>query len=194
MVETIINPHKEIEKIELDKSKPKKSKYKAFETMLQGKIQIARNIGDKEKEIILEEILDEYKKLFKTRDIIIEKIGFVRDGHTYNEYNMYKGFDNDFRVWIYGDETPIVIDKEKVNYMLSLILNLKVNQHYPAKYFFNKIIENYGLNLNNDEFAGGKNRASVYFPLYLFPAKIIEKELGIIKVIICRGGGITRLR
>lgn len=173
-----------------------KSKFKRFETYLQGKIQVVRNMEDKiinkkTFEILLQEMMGAYKKLFGTRDIIIEKIGFKRDGHS---YDIYKGFDNDYRIWLYESENPMIIDKEKINFIFNIIVNLDIGKHYGAKYFFNKIMKKYELTINDDEFSGGKNRALFYFPLYLAPIKIIEKETDLIKVIIGKGGGIRRLK
>lgn len=173
-----------------------KSKFKRFETYLQGKIQVVRNmeekaVGKKTFEILLQEIMEAYKKLFEMRDIIIERIGFRRDGHS---YDIYKGFDNDYRIWLYESENPVIIDKEKINFIFQIIVNLDIGRHYGAKYFFNRIIKHHGLTINDDEFSGGKNRALFYFPLYLAPMKIIEKETDIIKVIIGKGGGVVRLK
>jgi len=173
-----------------------KSKFKRFETYLKGKIQVVRNMEDKiinkkTFEIFLQEIMVAYKKLFETTDIIIERIGFKRDGHS---YDIYKGFDNDYRVWLYESESPTIIDKEKINFIFNNIINLETGKHYGAKYFFNKIIKHYGLTINDDEFSGGKNRALFYFPLYLAPIKIIERETDIIKVTIGRGGGLLKLK
>jgi len=187
----------EVGNIIKEKFSGSKSKYKSFETFINGKLNVVKGIKEKNLEIgtmaedIIKDILDCYKRTFKAKELVIERIGFIRDGHT---FDYYKGFDNDYRVWLYEDKSPTIIDKEKINFILKLILQLKVGEHYNAKYFFDRIIEHYKLTINNDEFSGGKNRSLFYFPIYLCPIKIIEKELKIIKVTIGRGGGIIRLK
>lgn len=165
------------------------TKSRNFKGYLEGCLKKAINSRNRELEALFREILIKYKQ-FTTKSIIIERIGFKRDGHS---YNIYKGFDNDYRIWLYEADSPIIIDKDKINFILQLIVDLPIGEHYYAKYFFNKIIKHYKLNLNINEFSGGVNRAKFYFPLYLAPMKIIEKELGIIKVVIGKGGGIIRL-
>jgi len=169
-------------------------KYREFKTYLLGKIASLRNIQQpfiekKAVELMLEEILEVYKRL-KTKEIIIECLGLVKDGHS---YDIYRGFDNDYRVWLYETETPLIIKKEDINFLFKIILNLPIGELYHARYFFNKIIEEKNLDVDIEAFAGGKYRALYYFPLYIAPMKIIEKETGIIKVKICKGGGIIRL-
>lgn len=196
MIETAKN--EPVEAPELKKESGKyQSKAKSIKGLILGLIQRFKNDArdgivytPKELEKIFEEVYSRYTKKLVS-NIVIEKIGFQRDGHT---YNIYKGFDNDYRCWIYEAESPIIIEKDKINFILQLVLNCEVGQHYGARYFFRKIIQNYNLDLNCDEFSGGRNRTKFYVPLYLAPMKIIEKETRILKVKIGKGGGILRVK
>ncbi len=195
-VETIISKGvaEETEEQLTKKFSVTRTKFKRFQTYLEGKKRIVNNMERKEVtkqelQLLIDEIINAHNVLFKPNELKIEKIGFTRDGHS---YDIHKGFDNDYKVFLYDSDTPVIIDKEKINYLLGIIKTLDVNQHYGARYFFNKIIPYYELDLNADEFSGGRNRAKYYFPLYLFPMKIIERELGLVKVKVGRGGGICR--
>jgi hypothetical protein len=149
-----------------------------------------RVYSPKELEIMFTEKLRELQEI-KEKNIVIERIGLVRDGHS---YDIYKGFDNNYRCWLYESESPITIEKEWINFLFGIILNLDVGQHYGARYFINKVIEHYELDINADEFTGGYNRAKFYFPYYIAPLKIIEKETKMIHVTIGRGGGLIRIK
>ncbi len=190
-----------LESIEpLEKSVPNKfaigkTKYKRFDTYLDGKKRLAKNmeaesISKKEFYLVLEQIRLAFKALFQPNEIRIESLGITRDGHS---YDIHRGVNNDYRVYLYDGDSPIVVDKEKINFILDIIKTLQPNTEYKARYFFNKIIAHYQIGVDADAFSGGVNRAKFYFPLYLCPLKIIEKEFKLIKVKTGKGGGILVL-
>lgn len=184
---------RDVETIEIDKSPNKnkisESKINEFEKVILKKIK--ENTSNDEIVKILDSLHKEFKKKFSAKELVINKIGYTKDGHTYD----FEGkFGYDYHVWLYEAKSPTLIEKEKIDFIFQIITNLENNQHYSAKYFFNKIIKHYGLTINDNEFSGGVNRSLYYFPLYLMPMKIIEKETSTIKVVGGKGGGIIKIR
>jgi len=185
-------------------------KTKSKQGVLLGLIQRFRN--DAEKGIIyspleLSKIFEEAYRNYAEKNILIDyHIIQIEQWQGKNSYELYKGFDNDFYILEYRKDKetgeiekskPIKINKAHLNYMLYLISKLTIGEHRPARYFWTKLIKHYNLKKKGVDVlnfnGGGSNRAEHYFPLYLFPARVLE-QIGLIKISNGKGGGIIKIR
>jgi len=181
------------------------SKAHTFKGYLDGCLQKCINDKNKELEIIFRELLKHFNK-FYPNEIVKYIIKGAEQWQGVDSYKIYKGFDNDMYITEYRkDKTtgevnqsePIVIDKEKINYLLYLVSKLDISQHYSARYFWKKIIGHFNLDKNGvNELnfnGGGGQRASFYFPYYLYPIRVLE-QVGLIKISGGKGGGLWRVK
>ena len=192
-MEQIINPHRIIETYErkIDISPVKtKSKANTFRGYLNGCISKARLSKNKEMEIVFEEILNKFNKFYPEK-IIATEITII-DGWKGKDYiDIYKGFDNDFRIQEHiksketGEVTTSIkeVKKEDLNTMIFTIKKLNLNE--PVRCY--QIAEMLG----HDWKEIWKERTSLYFKIYYYPLKVLEK-LGVISY--SGRGVITRLK
>ena len=83
------------------------------------------------------------------------------------------------------------VSEEKVLILWKMIQNeAEVNQSVVSRRLWHDIILKYNLSIEIEEFNGGKNRSSIYFPLFYYPIKVLE-EKGLIRY--GGRGKITRL-
>lgn len=108
------------------------------------------------------------------------------------DIRIYQGLDNDvmIKIPIKDKETGAVtwntheVKKEDINRMIYIVKKLEINRVYSCY----KIVDFMGLDWKEDVW---KNRTQVYFSMYYFPIKILEK-LGMINY--SGKGNITRLK
>lgn len=193
MVE-IENPHREIERFEKPKVDispiKRKSNSKTFRGYLSGCIAKAKIDKNEELKILFETILDKFNKFYPER-IIATEITII-DGWKGKDFiDIYKGFDNDFRIKVHikSKETGEVsesikeVKKEDLNRMVFVIKKLTINE--PVKCY--KIAEMLGYDWKEV----WKERTEIYFKSYYYPTKILEK-LGVISY--TGRGVITKLK
>ena len=79
-------------------------------------------------------------------------------------------------------ETGEVVEQEHIvtmeNYLKlkQIIDGLNIGYKVGYRYIVNKIISDYGIEVDIEAFNGGKNRARYYFPLYYYPMKVLESK------------------
>ena len=148
---------------------------------------------------VFEEALVKYNKLIVAKKII--EVENIERWKGKNSYKIYMGVDSIFRINEYrknketGEITKSTkeVEPDKINFLLSVIRSIPLGTHYSARYFWRKIINHYGLDVDIEAFNGGKYRSEVYFPYYMYPLKCIE-AMGLIRVVDGKGGGVVRLR
>jgi len=164
----------------------KKSSSKSFKGWLIGKI---KESTDMETRIFLQEIYKKYEEFNSKKEVITLEI--IEGWKGKDSISIDKRFDNDFVIETHNKdkETNEVttskhnIPKENVNNMLTFISYWKVGESHKCYEF----AEMLGC---TDWKEVWKERMTIYFPLYYYPLKILEK-LGIIKY--SGRGKITRI-
>lgn len=135
-----------------------------------GQIQRARNANRKDIEVLLGEVVNQFKRLHpELMPAIVEIEGWKGIG----KIDIFKDFNNDFIIKEYiknketGDveERKTEVAKEDVNNMLRIIRDLKPNVEYRCYYIANK------LGWMWKEL--WKERR-IYFQIYYYPIKCLE--------------------
>jgi len=180
----VLNNNRQIETYE--KVNVKETEAKTFRGYLNGCI--IKSKGNLEMEILFRELLSKFNKFYPQKIVKneIKIIGWKGKG----SQEIYKGFDNDFRIIEYikdkfnGEvkEHKVEVKKEDLNKMLFIIKNLNINQSVKCYYISKK--------LGYESWKELWKERKQYFKYYYYPIKCIE-AMGLIKY--SGRGDITRI-
>ena len=184
----VIIPTKQTEKIiknglssEIAKKLTKKTKATTFSGYLLSCIKKLRDNGNLDAAILTETYYKKFMKDFKPSKLnTVELVSWK--GKDYPE--IYQDFTEDFIIIEHrkdkktGEVETIehTISKKAVNYLKNLIKRkLEVGESMVYKVTIQILIKELNLPCDRDSFNGGRNRSQFYFPLYQFPARILEQ-------------------
>lgn len=148
-----------------------KTNSKTFRGYLNGCLKKSINSNNKELEILFKELLDKFNKFYPQVTRTIEIVdGWKGEG----TIEIYKGFDNDFRIreWIKDKhslevtERLIEVKKDDLNRMILIIKNLVIGEPVKCYYIATKL----GYARWKDLW---KERQE-YFKFYYYPIKVLE--------------------
>lgn len=166
--------------IDTAKKISKKTKSNTYSGYLLSCIKKHRDEGNLDAALLTEVYYKKFMKDFNPKKVnTIELIGWK--GKDEPEY--YKDFTEDFVIIEHrkdknGEVEKIQheVPKENVNYLMNLIKSkLEIGESIKYKQTIMIIIKQKNLPCDRDSFNGGRNRNAFYFPLYQFPARILEK-------------------
>ncbi len=167
-----------------------KTEAKTFRGYLNGCILKAVNKNNKDMEILFREMLRMFNR-FYPQQIIKNEITILDGWKGKDISEIYKGFDNDFRIaqHIKDKETGeikqrvIEVSKTHINNMILIVKKLPFNQPIKCYYFAKQL----GYNSWKDLWRERKE----YFARYYFPIKVLEA----LSIISYSGkGAITKLK
>lgn len=163
---------KEEKPIDISFSK-RKSTAKTFKGELIGDLQKVRNDGNKEMEIYIQEKIRSFNRFYPLK-IVKNEITILDGWKGKDNIEVYKGFDNDFRILEHikdkesGEvkERIIEVKKEDLNKILFIIKKMPLNEPYKCYYFAKK--------LGYEKWKDLWRERKLYFSQYYFPIKVME--------------------
>jgi len=181
----VVIPVRKVEREERHETKiqinqlDRKTTAKTYRGYLQGSIAKARNDDNKELVVLFEELLAKFNSYYPEKIIKIEIIqGWKNYGEAHPE--IWKGFDNDFRIKIWHNSGFEVKDvkKEDINRVLLEIKQMKPQETISCYEMAFRL--GYGQDPKRAWKNLWANRMNEYFPHYYTPLLIL-RELGIVK-------------